>query len=332
MTAPTCNRFPISESADVVLLTQRIGRLPEFQAVTPVDRSILATLASELATNIVKYGGRGAITISSRDLVRSLDVLIEARDEGAGISDVQAAMTDGFSTGGSLGLGLPGVRRMADEFRIDSTPGIGTFVAVRKQVAKVAHQTAEVGQAFRPFPGQLRCGDRTVLLRDEKSLWLGIIDGLGHGNAAADAADRAAAVLASRFPSDLQLMDEVHRALEHSAGAVMGLLQVWLADGSFVYRGVGNTGAVRCVGDPWHGVSRDGVVGLRPPSDRLQRGRLALGDLLLLSTDGISEQQARPMLASRRDLPAQTLADLVLNQLAKPHDDAACIVLKWCAR
>ena len=93
---------------------------------------MIATAVSELARNILKYASAGEIRLRQVEGPSGCGVEIEAVDRGPGIVDVEAAMRDHFSSGGTLGLGLPGVRRMMDEFSLDSTPGEGTRVTAVK--------------------------------------------------------------------------------------------------------------------------------------------------------------------------------------------------------
>lgn len=97
-----------------------------------VPSHMIATAVSELARNILKYAGEGEIWLRQVEGRRGRGIEIEAVDEGPGIEDLEAAMRDHASTGGTLGLGLPGVERMMDEFSLDSTPGRGTRVTARK--------------------------------------------------------------------------------------------------------------------------------------------------------------------------------------------------------
>ncbi len=93
---------------------------------------MIATAVSELANNIVKYAGRGEILIARIDTGSRIGLEVTARDCGPGIEDIQLAMADHFSSGKTLGLGLPGVKRMMDEFEITSEPGKRTTVTFRK--------------------------------------------------------------------------------------------------------------------------------------------------------------------------------------------------------
>ncbi|HEX3924074.1 MAG TPA: anti-sigma regulatory factor [Streptosporangiaceae bacterium] len=94
----------------------------------------LVTAGSELARNIIKYAttGSGVVSIQSRTSRPSKSVRAVFSDSGPGIRDLDAAMRDGFSTAGSLGLGLPGTRRLVDDFSIDSAPGRGTTVVIEQ--------------------------------------------------------------------------------------------------------------------------------------------------------------------------------------------------------
>ncbi len=93
---------------------------------------MISTAVSELARNILKYAGKGEITIETVDTDSRFGIEVIARDRGPGIPDVEQAITDHYSSGGTLGLGLPGVRRMMDEFEVSSEPDVGTQVVVRK--------------------------------------------------------------------------------------------------------------------------------------------------------------------------------------------------------
>ena len=97
---------------------------------TPMVTSVCAI--SELARNIIEYAATGEIVLSQDDVDGRPGIVIVARDEGPGIADVSRALSAGFSTGPGLGLGLPGVRRLMDDFEITSESGRGTTVSVRK--------------------------------------------------------------------------------------------------------------------------------------------------------------------------------------------------------
>ena len=124
-------RIHVNADADVARAAMLASRIGAQAGMSAVDRTMLATTVSELARNIIKYAVRGVLTVRVLEGARA-GVEVIASDDGPGMADTELALQDHFSTGGTLGLGLPGVRRMMDEFAIDSRPGAGTRVTVRK--------------------------------------------------------------------------------------------------------------------------------------------------------------------------------------------------------
>jgi len=125
-------RVAINSEQDIVLARQK-GRARAIElGFSSGDATLIATAISELARNIVAYARKGRITLNVVNGLNRHGISVTASDDGPGITDIRQALRDGFSTSGSLGLGLPGVRRLMDEFEITSQPGRGTTVAVKK--------------------------------------------------------------------------------------------------------------------------------------------------------------------------------------------------------
>ena len=126
-------RVTIRGEMDVTRAMLDAGRFSKDCGFADAASMMISTAVSELARNILCHGGgRGEIRLARIDDGRSSGVRLEARDSGPGIADLERALEDHFSSAGTLGLGLPGVKRMMDEFEIDSTPGEGTRVRVCK--------------------------------------------------------------------------------------------------------------------------------------------------------------------------------------------------------
>jgi serine/threonine-protein kinase RsbT len=125
-------RVPILSDADILAARQKGRALAAEMGFTSSSLTMIATAISELARNIVLYARRGEIVLGRIEENGRKAVVVMARDEGPGIPDIDLAMQSGYSTSGSLGLGLPGVRRMMDEFGIFSEVGKGTSVTVKK--------------------------------------------------------------------------------------------------------------------------------------------------------------------------------------------------------
>jgi serine/threonine-protein kinase RsbT len=122
----------VAIDADIVIARQRGRALATQVGFSPGNAALIATAISELARNILLYAGAGEIRLSMVNGGERRGVQVVACDQGPGIEDVVQALLDGYSTSNRLGLGLPGVRRLMDEFAIDTGPGKGTTVVVRK--------------------------------------------------------------------------------------------------------------------------------------------------------------------------------------------------------
>jgi serine/threonine-protein kinase RsbT len=122
----------IAHDGDIVEARRKGRELAQTIGFVGSDLTIIATAISEIARNIVVYADRGEISLSVADNGGRRGIVVVARDEGPGISDIERAMRDGYSTGKSLGLGLPGARRLMDDFEIVSAVGEGTIVTMRK--------------------------------------------------------------------------------------------------------------------------------------------------------------------------------------------------------
>jgi serine/threonine-protein kinase RsbT len=125
-------RVEICRDIDIVAARQKGRELAARAGIAGTDLTLIATAISEVARNIVEYAGRGEVRLEAIDKGGRTGVLVVASDEGPGIADIDMALRDGFSTGKSLGLGLPGARRLMDEFEIVSEVGKGTTVTMRK--------------------------------------------------------------------------------------------------------------------------------------------------------------------------------------------------------
>ena len=122
----------INSDQDIVLARQKGRAMAAELGFSAGDATLIATAISELARNIVSYARKGEIALKGIQGSNRPGMLVVASDNGPGIPDISQALRDGFSTSGSLGLGLPGVRRLMDEFEITSLPGRGTTVRVKK--------------------------------------------------------------------------------------------------------------------------------------------------------------------------------------------------------
>jgi len=121
---------------DVVRLRQAVRESALAVGFSLVDQTKVVTAASELGRNTIQYGGGGRVEISIVADGARRGVRLEFIDQGPGIADLKLAMTDGYTTGGGLGLGLSGAKRLSDEFEVESSPGKGTRVVIVRWKAR----------------------------------------------------------------------------------------------------------------------------------------------------------------------------------------------------
>lgn len=121
---------PIQNSSDVVLARQKVRQWAQELKFTLVDQTKLVTAASELARNTLDHGKGGQMVIDIVENLSKTGLQLIFEDQGPGISDIQAALRDGFTTGSGMGLGLGGSKRLVNDFDIQSGPGQGTRITV----------------------------------------------------------------------------------------------------------------------------------------------------------------------------------------------------------
>lgn len=131
-------RINISNEIDISEATIETKILAEEAGFKQVEQHMISTAVSELARNIFRYAMKGEVSISIINRETKKGIEIVAKDKGPGIEDIEKAMDDDFSTSGGLGLGLPGVKRLMDEFMIDTGRQIGTKITIRKWLKKNA--------------------------------------------------------------------------------------------------------------------------------------------------------------------------------------------------
>lgn len=129
---PQTERIPVTTEADVVVVRQAVRRRAVEIKLSLVDQTKIVTAASELARNLLIYGGGGEVVIEVIQNGSRLGLQILFADTGPGIPDIDLALKDGYTSGGGMGLGLGGAKRLVNEFELVSKPGEGTQITIRR--------------------------------------------------------------------------------------------------------------------------------------------------------------------------------------------------------
>jgi anti-sigma regulatory factor (Ser/Thr protein kinase) len=288
----------------------------------------LALLATEVSRNVLLHGGGGQVILSGLKDGGNPLARIVAMDHGPGIADVVRAMSDGYSTAGTMGGGLGAMKRMATEFEI-FTGNKGTIVLIGVGEAKRESDLRISGMAV-PYPGERVCGDGWFCHSDRDRTVALLTDGLGHGWGAAEAANEAITTFQKNVhmgPADL--LGTIHDALRKTRGAVAGVAEIRPKQGRLTFSGVGNISAVLLNGGTSKNmVSHNGTLGVTV--SRIQEFSLdwAPGATLVLHSDGV---QTRWDLGSYAGLAAKhpaLIGAALLRDFRRQRDDASVVVIK----
>ncbi|NJK80489.1 MAG: SpoIIE family protein phosphatase [Chloroflexaceae bacterium] len=184
------------------------------------------------------------------------------------------------------------------------------------------------GAVCRPKEGQSISGDSYIVLEQTTSVLVGVVDGLGGGEAAAEAADGAIAVIREHPAYSLeQLIRTAHERLHHTRGAVIGLMRMQLAANKMQFVGVGNIGVHVLSSRPIKPISKNGILGYRLPTLLLLDYVYNSGDTFVLYSDGISSRFALDHTSDFTMAP-QALAEAILANYGKHNDDATVVVIR----
>jgi anti-sigma regulatory factor (Ser/Thr protein kinase)/serine/threonine protein phosphatase PrpC len=297
-------------------------------------RGEVGIVVTELARNALVHGKQGhVLLLPVRDEASPwLDVV--AIDRGPGIHDLSQALEDGFSTSTTPGTGLGAVRRMASEFQVFSMPAKMTAVMARLCLRRDGGSPRDfsgVGAVCVPIKGEKLCGDGWGFRRRGHTDSFMVVDGLGHGPSAAEAAHEALRIFeAHPEMGPAELLDEMHHGMQKTRGAAVAIAEADISRGVLHFSGVGNIASyILSRGQKMRAmVSHNGTVG--HVVSRIQEFTFPWkpNDLLVMHSDGISSHwdvDKFPGLLSRE--PA-LIASIIHDQAVRGRDDATVLTAR----
>jgi anti-sigma regulatory factor (Ser/Thr protein kinase) len=286
-------------------------------------------VAVELAGNILQHAERGHLFLAPVPCAPKA-IQIIATDRGPGLGDLARAMQDGFSTGDTPGLGLGAIRRQADALDLYSRAGIGTVIAatLRDQQVRACAPTAILSTHLE---GETLNGDCWAVYASEGRTVFLVVDGLGHGYYAAQAAATAIDVADRTFASDpgiplSAVIQRMHQPMQSTRGAAVLLASV---EGSQVICcGIGNISAVLCSPDGGSRslVSHNGTVGHRMARVQEFTYPSTRGTFLIMHSDGISARWKLAQYPSLLQHSPAVVAGILYRDGVRDRDDATILV------
>ncbi|MCA1612813.1 MAG: ATP-binding protein [Acidobacteria bacterium] len=342
----------VADEAQVGAARRAVHSFARRVGFTERELAEIDIVVQEIGTNAARYATGGGSIHFAATLGAEPGLEIFYWDKGPGIHDLDRAIRDGVSTGGSLGAGLGAIKRLMHEFDAysampDSPTGRlpahagrrtthGTALLCRKWVeaARLSQHHAatarRVGVWSRPHPEETANGDAYFVRRRGGQTLLAVIDGLGHGHGARDASAAALEVLAAWQGEPLEeIFARAHERLRPTRGAVMGACVVDTKRGAFYYAGVGNV-EVRVFGTPQPArpISTNGTLGARLGRLKVWSYPWAEGATVILASDGLSatwDINDYPGLLAKSP---QLLAGVLLRDYGRDSDDATVLVAR----
>ncbi|TDC96036.1 SpoIIE family protein phosphatase [Actinomadura sp. 7K507] len=313
---------------EITVLAERLGfageRLGQVQLV-----------ASESATNLVKHAEKGELLVRIVRRGRTAALEIVCLDHGPGIADVSRSRLGGYSTSGTLGLGLGAIERLADQSGLHSLPRAGTTLFARFRQPDEASGTAAPvsGPPFagltRPIDGERECGDAYAATAADGTVYAMLCDGLGHGPMAAHAAQEAVrAMRDTPLPArPAEILERIHRRLRPTRGGTVAVAAIDPDAGRVRYAGLGNIAG-------WivHPAGRTGMISVPGIAGtgahlREQVYDLPPGAAVVLHSDGLTDRWDPARLPAPTGADPLLFAAVLLRDAGVRHDDRCVLAV-----
>ncbi|BBK31618.1 anti-sigma regulatory factor (Ser/Thr protein kinase) [Stella humosa] len=333
-------RFLLGDPSQVAVARREAVRIAQSTGFSEDDQARLAVVVTELSVNTIRHGGGGQMLFG-----RGVDddgVQLEGLwlDKGPGMADPAACLRDGFSTAGTPGNGFGAVQRMSDGFDCYSRVGQGTAVLARLRPGH-AGPSAGAGQASRgwaigaivvPKAGELVSGDSWAVRPDGRSLCCMMVDGLGHGPQAAEAA--AVAVAQFEAATDIDpaaILERIHLAMRATRGGAVAVLAIDTEVGSVRFSGVGNIAGVLLSAGMRRMVSHNGTAGGIAQRIRAFDYPRPARAVAILHSDGLSANWTIDTYPGLASCDPTLIAGVLFRDQERGRDDAAVLVVKELA-
>jgi len=326
--------IPIQREQDAFAAKTALRNLARIIGFSERESEELLLVVSELASNLIKHAHGGQLAFKVlEDAENRKGIEIESTDDGPGMADPELALTDGYSTAGSLGYGLGTVNRLADEMEVASKSGVGSRIICRRWTrVKKAPSSAprlDFGVVTRARGNAGENGDAFVVKRWNGQALVGLIDGLGHGPFAARAAAAARGYIETHFDQPLgNILRGTDRACRATRGAVVGLAALY-DEIHLSFSGIGNIEA-RIIGSgkPVAALSVRGIVGAGVPSPQITEHSWGPDHLLVMHSDGLRHNWRWTEFRGLERESAAVIARNLFQALATADDDATILVMK----
>jgi anti-sigma regulatory factor (Ser/Thr protein kinase) len=296
------------------------------------DCGKIAIAVTEMATNVVKHAGHGKILCESLGHNGTPGLRVLAVDKGPGIQNISTALEDGYSTYGSNGSGLGAIRRLSAIFDLYSAPELGTCVVAEFWPQKNLNsaRSFSLGVVSLAMRGEPVCGDGWGTRATADYSFFMVVDGLGHGIFASEAAREAERLLAdSQATSAADILRDCHDALKKTRGAAAAIAAISQEKGTLTYAGIGNISATIIEGQSRRGIaSHNGTLGHQMHKIQEFTVPWSQDSILVMHSDGLGSKwdvNEYPGLASKHP---SIIAAMLYRDFRREHDDVTVMIAK----
>jgi anti-sigma regulatory factor (Ser/Thr protein kinase) len=335
---PSSVRVPLDDLSRVGEARRMADTLARAAGLDEGARGALGVVVTEAATNLARHARAGVVLLRDTTPTGRPGVELLAVDAGPGMEDLSHVFTDGVSTGGTPGTGLGAMRRMAHELDLYSKPGQGTALVARVFAASAAVWRGErraplldVGVICTPVSPETVSGDGWSVIQEVDRAAVLVVDGLGHGPSAAEAADVARDAfreVSDREPREALLV--IHEALRATRGAalVITTLRRTATGATVTLAGAGNISAAVVGGTRTRALpSVNGTAGLQIRAPQQFTTELSPGEQLVFCTDGVTTRWRLDSYPGIVDRDPALLAAVIHRDCERGRDDATVMAV-----
>ena len=321
----------VSDPSQIAAARRAATSLAETRGLGDEAIGRVALVATEMATNLLKHGHGGRISLDVYGDASGTGVELIAFDAGSGIANVPLALTDGFSTAGTMGVGLGVIQRQANLFTLFSQPAMGTVLVARVAGTAAASEIGVIlGAVSVPHPDEMVCGDGWAYAAAGVGPTLLLVDGSGHGSDAQLASAMAIKVFQENAQvSCTRLMEIIHQALAPTRGAAVGVARIDLQAQLVRFVGVGNiSSAMLSGGNVKRMVSHHGTAGMMAPRIREFTYPYESPPTVILHSDGLTTNWDFAKYPGLLVAHPSVIAGLMFRDFRRGRDDATVAVMR----
>jgi anti-sigma regulatory factor (Ser/Thr protein kinase) len=323
----------VSEESQAGDARRKAAAFAEELDLSETQRGEIALVATEMATNLVKHAGKGHILVQALRQNNHTGLQIMSIDKGPGIADISKALSDGPLASGSLGSGLGTIRRVPDSFDLYSVAGSGTVISTefwRPASRLETKMPIQIGVVSVPLRGEEVCGDGWGVRPSRDGTLLMLVDGLGHGILASEAAREAERIFFTTKEQSLSgIVNDIHEALRKTRGAAAAVAKIDLEKGLLTFVGVGNVGAsIVARGSGRNTASHNGTLGQQ--MERLQEFTYPWNpeSIFVMHSDGLISRWDLERYPGIWNKPPSVIAALLHRDFSRGRDDVTVLVAK----